>query len=127
VFEIDMKSAHYKMPVNAITSVLSRGTGVALYAAAAAGAYAALATPDAALAVAAWAAAHPVLAVPAKAAVAFPLAYHYAAGVRHLWWDVARHGNQAAHAGPLEKSAVDASSYAVLGASAAATLAALVV
>jgi succinate dehydrogenase (ubiquinone) cytochrome b560 subunit len=110
------------MPINAITSVLNRATGVALYAAAAGGGYLALASPDLAHCVASWAAAHPYLAIPARAAVAFPVVYHYAGGIRHLIWDSAAHGNQAAHAGPLEKGPVDSSSYAVLGASAAATL-----
>ena len=30
VFEIDGKSMHYKMPVNAISSIINRATGVAL-------------------------------------------------------------------------------------------------
>lgn len=122
MFEIDAPAPHYAMPINAITSVLNRATGVALYAAAAGGGYLALASPDLAHCVASWAAAHPYLAVPARAAVAFPVVYHYAGGIRHLWWDSATHGNQAAHEGPLEKGPVDSSSYAVLGASAAATL-----
>ena len=110
------------MPINALTSVLNRATGVALFGASVGGGYLALASPDLAVCVASWAAAHPFLAVPARAAVVFPLAYHYAGGLRHLWWDAAKHGNQAAHEGPLEKGPVDTSSYAVLGASAAATV-----
>lgn len=30
VFEIDGKSMHYRMPINAISSIMNRATGVAL-------------------------------------------------------------------------------------------------
>ena len=79
-------------------------------------------TGDLPAAVEAWAIAHPVLAVPARAVVVFPIAYHYAGGLRHVWWDHAKHGAQAEHAGPLEKAAVDQSSYVVAGVAGVATL-----
>lgn len=36
----------------------------------------------------------PLLLYPVKAAVAFPLVYHYLGGVRHVFWDKAKYGNQ---------------------------------
>ncbi len=36
----------------------------------------------------------PLLLYPIKAAVAFPLVYHYLGGLRHVFWDKARYGNQ---------------------------------
>ncbi len=38
--------------------------------------------------------ASPLLVYPLKAAVAFPLVYHYLGGVRHVFWDKAKYGNQ---------------------------------
>ena len=112
------------MPVNALSSVVNRATGVALTVGATGAGWLAL-TGDLPAAVDAWAGAHPLLAVPAPGAVAFPFVYHLAGGLRHLWWDVASHGAQAEHAGPLEKGAVDRSSYVVAGAAAVGTLAAM--
>ncbi len=118
VFEIDGKAFHYKMPWGATSSILNRATGTALSAGAAAAAWLALAG-DVGAAVDALRAAHPLLLYPAKFAVAFPLAYHYAAGVRHLYWDHYSYGNQADKSTPLEVKAVERSSRAVLGAGAA--------
>jgi len=36
----------------------------------------------------------PLILYPFKAAVAFPLVYHYLGGVRHVFWDKAKYGNQ---------------------------------
>jgi succinate dehydrogenase/fumarate reductase cytochrome b subunit len=36
----------------------------------------------------------PLIVYPIKAAVAFPLVYHYLGGVRHIFWDKAKYGNQ---------------------------------
>lgn len=36
----------------------------------------------------------PLIVYPLKAAVAFPLVYHYLGGVRHVFWDKAKYGNQ---------------------------------
>lgn len=52
--------------------------------------------------------------------------YHYLAGVRHLYWDHAKYGNQADKDSPLEVPAVEASSKLLLGGSAAATVLAAV-
>ena len=61
-----------------------------------------------------------LLCFPAKFGVAFPLIYHYLGGLRHIWWDHAKHGNQAEKAGPLELGAVEQSSMVILGIGAAA-------
>ena len=108
---------HYAMPVGALSSIANRVTGVGLSVGVVGLGYAALVGggADTAAALGTWAAAHPTAAVLARAAVAGPLAYHYAGGLRHLWWDGARHGAQAAHAGPLENDRVTQSSYAVAG------------
>ena len=112
------------MPVNALSSVVNRATGVALTIGATGAGWLAL-TGDLPAAVDAWAGAHSIMAIPAKGAVAFPFVYHLAGGLRHLWWDGASHGAQAEHAGPLEKGPIDTSSYVVAGVSAAGTLAAM--
>ncbi len=66
----------------------------------------------------------PWLIPPLKAAVAFPIIYHYAGGVRHIYWDKARYGNMADKNSPLDLGPVDASSYAVFGLSAVGAAAA---
>lgn len=117
---------HYAMPLSALTSIANRVTGVALSAGITGLGYAALTGggPEVAAALGTWAAAHPVAAVAARAAVAGPLAYHYAGGLRHLWWDGATHGAQASHAGPLENDRVAQSSWAVVGVAGVLTAAA---
>lgn len=122
VFEIDGKQFHYKMPAGALSSIVNRATGVMLSVGAGAAGWVAL-TGDAGAAIAAFTAASPLLVVPAKFAVAFPLSYHYLAGVRHLYWDHYKYGNQADKASPLEIPAVEASSKALLAGSAAAAAA----
>lgn len=39
----------------------------------------------------------PLIVYPLKAAVAFPLVYHYLGGVRHVFWDKAKYGNQVSY------------------------------
>ena len=48
--------------------------------------------------------------------------YHYLGGLRHVWWDSAKYGDQVDKHSPLELDAVQASSKAVLGGSVAATM-----
>jgi succinate dehydrogenase (ubiquinone) cytochrome b560 subunit len=117
-------SFHYAMPVNALTSIANRVTGVALSAGITGLGWAALTSGDVAGAVGTWAAGHPAAAVLARAAVAAPLAYHYAGGIRHLVWDGSKHGAQAAHEGPLENDRVAQSSYVVVGVAGVLTAAA---
>ncbi len=56
----------------------------------------------------------PILVPVAKAMVGFPLVYHTAAGVRHLYWDYT--------AKDLDLPSVEKSSKALIGASAALSL-----
>lgn len=48
--------------------------------------------------------------------------YHYLGGVRHIYWDHAKYGNQADKHSALEVPAVEASSKVLLGSSVAATV-----
>lgn len=121
VFEIDGRQPHYKFPVGAISSITNRATGVALSVGTGAAAYVAL-TGDLGAAIGAFKDAAPLLVFPVKAAVAFPLVYHYLAGLRHIYWDHARYGNQADKNSPLEVPAMAGSSKLLLGGSAAATV-----
>ncbi|DBB06493.1 hypothetical protein WJX77_009141 [Trebouxia sp. C0004] len=121
VFEIDGKSFHYKMPVNAVSSILNRATGCALTAGiGAAGAIALVGDLPATLD--AFKASYPMLVYPTKAIVAWPLCYHYLAGVRHIIWDKHSMGKQAEKKSYLENEAVDKSSKLILGTSIIATL-----
>ncbi|DBA99712.1 TPA: hypothetical protein ACH3X3_012263 [Trebouxia sp. C0006] len=121
VFEIDGKSFHYKMPVNAVSSILNRATGCALTAGiGAAGAIALVGDLPATLD--AFKASYPLLVYPTKAIVAWPLCYHYLGGVRHIIWDKHSMGKQAEKKSYLENEAVDKSSKLILGTSIIATL-----
>lgn len=121
VFEIDGKSMHYRMPVNAISSIINRATGVAL-SAAVTGAGAVALLGDLPSTVIAFKEAAPLLVVPAKAALAFPLVYHYAGGLRHIAWDKHSIGNQAEKSSLLDIPKVDLSSKLVIGSSIVGTL-----
>lgn len=121
VFEIDGKSMHYKMPVNAISSIVNRATGVALSAAITGAGFVALAG-DLSSTVVAFKEAAPFLVVPAKAALAFPLVYHYVGGLRHIAWDKHSIGNQAEKSSLLDIKRVDLSSKIVIGTSIVGTL-----
>lgn len=121
VFEIDGKSFHYKMPVNAVSSILNRATGCALTAGiGAAGAIALVGDLPATLD--AFKASYPLLVYPTKAIVAWPLCYHYLGGVRHIIWDKHSMGKQAEKKSYLENEAVDKSSKLILSTSIIATL-----
>ena len=72
--------------------------------------------------IAAFTAASPWLVVPAKAAVAFPLVYHYAGGLRHIIWDKQNIGNQSDKTSYLENEAVDRSSRILIAVSVVGTL-----
>lgn len=64
----------------------------------------------------------PSLMIPIKSLVAFPLVYHYVAGLRHVIWDKHSIGNQADKTSLLENPQVDLSSRIIIGASAVGTL-----
>ena len=42
----------------------------------------------------------PAFVYPLRAIVAFPVVYHYLGGVRHVFWDKAKYGNQVRHFDP---------------------------
>lgn len=77
--------------------------------------------------IAAFKSAVPLLVYPVKAAVAFPLVYHYAGGLRHIAWDKHRIGNQADKTSLLENPTVDKSSRLILGISIVGTVALAIV
>lgn len=64
----------------------------------------------------------PYLVLPAKAALAFPIVYHYAGGLRHIVWDKHRIGDQADKTSFLDIPSVDASSKAIIATSIVGTL-----
>ncbi|CAD7698242.1 unnamed protein product [Ostreobium quekettii] len=117
VFELEGWNPHYKFPNGALSSITNRGTGVVLSAGCIGAGLVAL-TGDVPATVdvikSSW-----LLCFPAKVGVAFPLLFHYLGGLRHLYWDVAKHGDQVEKKGPLEVKAVDQSSIALFAGSAA--------
>lgn len=121
VFEIDGKSMHYKMPVNAISSIINRATGVAL-SAAITGAGAVALLGDLPSTVVAFKEAAPFLVMPVKAALAFPLVYHYVGGLRHIAWDKYSIGNMAEKSSLLDIQRVVLSSKIIIGTSVVGTL-----
>lgn len=125
VFEIDGKSFHYKMPMGAVSSIANRATGVMLSVGAGAAAYVGL-VGDLGAAIETFKQSYPLLVFPAKFAISFPLTYHTLGGLRHLYWDRYRYGNQADKSSPLEVAAVERSSRIILigGAGLASVLAA---
>ncbi|CAL5227431.1 g10394 [Coccomyxa viridis] len=122
VFEADGTKFHYAMPINAITSIMNRATGVALTVGMT-GAGAIALTGDLPATIEAIKHTSSVLLYPIKAAVAFPLLYHYLGGLRHVFWDKAKYGNQADKNSPLENKSVDQSSKILVGASVLGTAA----
>ena len=108
------------MPLGAVSSITNRATGVMLSVGSAAAGYVAL-TGDLAAAIEGLKAGYPLLLFPVKFAVAFPLIYHYAAGVRHVYWDHYKFGKMVDKDSPLELPSVEASSKALLVGSAALT------
>eukprot|EP01006_Ploeotia_vitrea_P045496 TRINITY_DN66947_c6_g2_i2.p2 TRINITY_DN66947_c6_g2~~TRINITY_DN66947_c6_g2_i2.p2 ORF type:complete len:190 (+),score=88.98 TRINITY_DN66947_c6_g2_i2:37-570(+) len=106
----------YKFPLPALTSITNRATGVAAWVGFGGGALlATFGSCDIPSYIHAFQTAAPALVPIAKGLVAFPLVYHYVAGLRHLFWDETAKG--------LDLESVDKSSYAVIGASAFLTLA----
>ncbi|BDA40950.1 probable succinate dehydrogenase cytochrome b560 subunit, mitochondrial [Coccomyxa sp. Obi] len=122
VFEEGGTKFHYNMPINAVTSIMNRATGVMLTVGFTGVGWIAL-TGDLIGTIDAIKSTSPLLVYPVKAAVAFPMVYHYLGGVRHVFWDKAKYGNQAEKNSALENSAVDRSSRLLVGASAIGTLA----
>lgn len=124
VFEVDKPTEfHYKMPINAVSSILTRVSGFAL-----------TATTVGAGALAFNGDLLPVvdfvqssfLVYPARAVVAAPLIYHFAAGIRHLAWDHAKYGLQSEKGDMLDLKVVDQMSWGLVYGTAAVTLGAVV-
>jgi len=81
----------YDFPVPAISSIANRATGVALSVGAMGMGLVALGGGcDIPVLIESFKTAAPMLVPVAKAVVAFPIVYHTAAGVRHLYWDKVR-------------------------------------
>eukprot|EP00475_Leptophrys_vorax_P042712 TRINITY_DN80541_c0_g1_i1.p1 TRINITY_DN80541_c0_g1~~TRINITY_DN80541_c0_g1_i1.p1 ORF type:complete len:154 (-),score=40.41 TRINITY_DN80541_c0_g1_i1:82-543(-) len=99
----------YAFPIAAITSITNRATGVALSVAAISGGLLSAAGVDVVSVIHGIQSFGPLAVVPVKAALAFPLAYHAAGGIRHLYWDHSGKGLD-------DIKEVDQSSYAVIGA-----------
>ncbi|GMH35867.1 hypothetical protein BSKO_03735 [Bryopsis sp. KO-2023] len=121
VFDIGMKSTHYAFPFGAISSVTNRVTGVVLSGGVAGMGLCALNGVDVGALVDAFKT-YSVIAIPTKFCVSYSLIFHYMGGLRHFWWDSAKHGDQATKESPLEKDKVEYHSKILMGAS---TLAAL--
>ncbi|CAG9466476.1 unnamed protein product [Pedinophyceae sp. YPF-701] len=121
VFDIGSLKPHYKMPASAISSITNRVTGVALYGLLAGVGAANLAGMDVNGMIEGFRAAAPVLVFPTKFVLAYPIVYHWMAGVRHLYWDHAKYDNQAQHNSPLEKSTISRNSNMLMAASVLAT------
>lgn len=114
VFSIDQVGFHYKMPVAALSSITNRVTGVGMTGGMLG--LAVLSMGDAVGTIECMKAAAPLVVPPMKLCVAFPLIYHYLAGVRHLVWDTYHIGNQT-HKSLLDKDAVESSSNALFAVS----------
>jgi len=105
----------YKFPLPAITSITNRFTGVALSIGfSGMGLVALCGGCDIPSLVHSFQSAAPVLVPIAKMLVAFPLSFHFVAGLRHIYWDLtAKH---------LDLPSVDKSSQAIIAISAVTTL-----
>eukprot|EP01025_Chloroclados_australasicus_P032987 TRINITY_DN3350_c1_g1_i4.p1 TRINITY_DN3350_c1_g1~~TRINITY_DN3350_c1_g1_i4.p1 ORF type:complete len:184 (-),score=7.18 TRINITY_DN3350_c1_g1_i4:49-600(-) len=105
VFTLDGKGLHYKLPMGAISSITNRVTGVGMSVGMFGAGYIAL-TGDLPGTIAYLKACGPLVMFPLKAMVAFPLVYHYLAGIRHFLWDYGRIPNQNDKTSMLELGAV---------------------
>jgi succinate dehydrogenase (ubiquinone) cytochrome b560 subunit len=107
----------YAFPFPAIVSVSNRFAGVALAAGFWAAGAASLVCPTAIPVVWGFLKASPILLAMAKAAIAFPLSFHYFAGIRHLVWDNTNWGLDSVEA-------VERSSMVLVGSTTVVTVAA---
>mmetsp|Transcript_4166 Transcript_4166/g.11739 ORF Transcript_4166/g.11739 Transcript_4166/m.11739 type:complete len:217 (+) Transcript_4166:76-726(+) len=112
---------HYDFPLAAISSIVNRVTGAGLSVGFAGIGALALVT-DVPTLLEMYKTAFPLLVIPTKAVVAFPFVYHTIGGLRHMYWDQAKLGNNADKTSPLDLKQVASSSVALLGASAVVTL-----
>mmetsp|Transcript_1867 Transcript_1867/g.4216 ORF Transcript_1867/g.4216 Transcript_1867/m.4216 type:complete len:216 (-) Transcript_1867:840-1487(-) len=115
LFSIDHVGPHYKMPVTALSSITNRVTGCVLTGAVTGLGLVGL-TGDATVAIDSFKSCYPALVIPAKLGITFPLVYHYLGGLRHLFWDTSKIGNQTDKSF-LDKDQVETSSNVLFGAS----------
>ena len=94
VLDVDGKSAHYKFPIVALSSITNRITGCVLSGAVGVGgAIACVGGPEAVPeTVELFKSQFPLLVFPAKAMLSFPFVYHGVAGLRHVIWDMSVFG-----------------------------------
>ena len=94
VLDVDGKSAHYKFPIVALSSITNRVTGCVLSGAVGVGGViACVGGPDAVPeTVELFKSQFPLLVFPAKAMLSFPFVYHGVAGLRHVIWDMSVFG-----------------------------------
>lgn len=118
VIGLDGKSAHYKFPWPALSSITNRVTGVVLAGGVYGASFFAL-TGNVGNTVATIANWPGIVTFPVKFAIAYTLFYHYLGGVRHIVWDHHKIGNQADKTSLLELGPAELSSkglFAVSGA-----------
>ena len=91
---MDGKSAHYKFPIVALSSITNRITGCVLSGAVGVGGViACVGGPEAVPETVELFKSHfPLLVFPAKAMLSFPFVYHGVAGLRHVIWDMSVFG-----------------------------------
>ena len=94
VLDVDGKSAHYKFPIVALSSITNRVTGCVLSGAVGVGGVIACVggpetVPET---VELFKSQFPLLVFPAKAMLSFPFVYHGVAGLRHVIWDMSVFG-----------------------------------
>lgn len=124
VFEMDKPTEfHYKMPINALSSIATRVSGFALSATSVGAGV--LAFNGDLVSVVDFVR-DSFLVYPARALVAAPLIYHYAAGIRHSVWDHAKYGMQSEKGDLLDPKVVDKLSWGLMYVTAAGTLGAVV-
>ena len=94
VLDVDGKSAHYKFPIVALSSITNRITGCVLSGAVGVGGViACVGGPEAVPETVELFKSHfPLLVFPAKAMLSFPFVYHGVAGLRHVIWDMSVFG-----------------------------------
>tara|TARA_B100001540_G_scaffold924_1_gene851 strand:+ start:165 stop:959 length:795 start_codon:yes stop_codon:yes gene_type:complete len=120
VLDVDGKSAHYKFPIVALSSITNRITGCVLSGAVGVGGVIACvggpeAVPET---VEMFKTQFPMLVFPVKAALSFPFVYHGVAGMRHLVWDMSAFGIDNENA---KKSSMFVFASSVVGAAAMAS------
>lgn len=117
VIGLDGKSAHYKFPMPALSSITNRVTGVVL----SCGVYGASAfaltgnVGSTVQMIANWPG---IITFPIKFAISYTIFFHYLGGLRHFAWDHGKIGNQADKNSLLELPSAELSSKAMFGVSA---------